>query len=161
MRRCYRERLKAIRHCPLFCIVLGAAGLALTSPRDSIADPIACGAVLLGGAAAYCFWTVYLGAHPEFSERQRVLLLALYALGTVAFLSAVGVMVWSIANRHGGVFHWLMVVFGVVDVGENFGVRWVDGRYRWRAYGSPRHWLGGAAGVAVRRRTALWPLRHE
>ena len=158
MRSRYRERLKAIRHCPLFGVSLGATALAVGSLEHSVPAQIAGGALFLGGFAAYCFWTIYLNAHPKFSGRQRGLLLVLYALGVVAFLSMVGVAVWSIAGRHGGLFHWLVVGIGIVDNGEHFAVRWIDGTGRWRVFGSPRHWLGGAAGVALRRRCTnlLW-----
>ena len=63
-------------------------------------------------------------------------------------LSLVGVTVWSVAGRQGDWFHWLVVVWGIVECGEHFGVRWIDGRGHWQVFGSPRHWLGGAAGVA-------------
>jgi hypothetical protein len=150
MRSRYRERLKVIRRYSFGFAGVGVSALVLA---DSTPGRIAGGAVSLGGVAAYCFWTVYLNAHPRFSGRQRGLLLALYALGAVAFLSVVGVMVWSIASWHGDWFLWVMVGTGIMESGEHFGVRWVDGASHWRVFGSPRHWLGGAAGVALRRRT--------
>jgi hypothetical protein len=150
MRGRYRERLKAIRPYSIACIGLGTCALAI---GRSTVEQIAGGAVLLGGAAAYSFWSVYLHSHPRFDRRQRLLLLMLYAVGTVAFLSVVGATVWSIASRQGGMFHWLIVGIGIVECGEHFGVRWLDGRSHWRVFGSPRHWLGGAAGIALRHRT--------
>lgn len=150
MRSRYRERLKIIRRYSLGFSVLGGTALVLA---DSIPAQISGGAVLLGGASAYSFWRVYLHAHPRISGRQRGLLLALYALGAIAFLSVVGVMVWSIVRPLGDMLHWVMLGMGIMECGEHFGVRWVDGASHWRVYGPPQHWLGGAAGVALRRRT--------
>ena len=119
MRGRYRERLKAIR---LYLNGLyRRGGASAVAPSHSMVEQIAGGAVLLGGVAAYSFWTVYLHSHPRFNRQQRLLQLLLYAVGTVAFLSVVGATVWSIASRQGDMFHWLAVGIGTAECGEHFG----------------------------------------
>jgi hypothetical protein len=140
----YRRRLVTITVGSLPCAVVGA--VAVTGPFP-IPTKVVCGCLLAGSLAAVVFWAVRLRTFPAAGPATRRGLLTCYALGVGAFVTGLAAGTWGLLAGVADVAHGLFLLLFVIDVGEHFGVRWVDGQGRFFA----GKWLGGAARVGLSR----------
>ncbi|MCS6865130.1 MAG: hypothetical protein RMJ56_12180 [Gemmataceae bacterium] len=145
MRQTFRRRLGAIAVGSICSGMVGAVVAACQLPAPT---RILGGGLLVGTVAACGFWTARLWSFPAIGRRCGVWLVGCYVVGLCSLVLGLGAAVWAALVGVGGALHWLCVLLLVAEVGEHFGVRWVDGQNRW----FPSRWLGGAAWVGLYRR---------
>jgi hypothetical protein len=138
MRAVFRRRLLTITTGSLACAVVAAVALTVPFPPPT---RIICGCLLAGSTAAIGFWTLRLWTFPTASPVCQRWLLACYALGVSALVFGLAAGVWGVLTGVGEVAHGWFLLLLAIEVGEHFGVRWVDGQGRFLV----RPWLGGAA----------------
>jgi putative flippase GtrA len=145
MVRRFRRRLAAIAIGSLSCAAIGLVVAALSS--EPTPTRIVGGCLAVGALAVVAFWAVRLWSFPASRRTTQRWLICGYALGVSSLVVGLGASVWGVAVGANSLLHWLVALLVVIELGEHFGVRWVDGHGRWLS----RRWLGGAAWVGLKR----------
>ncbi len=105
------------------------------------------GTILTGTVASISFWAVRLQTFPVTTPTTRVWLVGTYIIGVCSLIVGLGAAVAAVAHGVSEPLFWLSWLLLIVEVGEHFGFRWVDGQGRWGIRGR----LGGAAWIALKR----------
>jgi len=142
LRSIFRRRFTAIAIGSVSCGVVGAVAAAAPLPAPT---RLIGGCLLCGSAAAVVFWALRLWFLPAAGPSTRRWLRACYAIGAGALAASLGIAVWAAATGFKCAVFWLYMLLVAIELGELFGVRWVDGQGRLL----PRRRLGGAAWVGL------------
>jgi hypothetical protein len=139
----------------LGAIALGSASSALVGAVIGLVESLPIptrmvGASLaVGAAASLLFWTLRLASPDSAGRRVRPWLIGLYALGVTSLVGGfIAAISGPLADGLDPGVHLVASLLLVIEVGEHFGARWIDGQGRWLK--SP--WLGGAARAGLRQR---------
>lgn len=131
MRRYFLRRLVAIA-AGLF--TSGVIGLIVAIGGLPISTRVLGAALLTGSMAGLAFWMVRFWSLPSVRGAVSVWLAGCYIVGLASLV--VGLFA-AVVGASGDLLHWLCAALLVGEVGEHFGVRWVDGQGRWSVFGPP------------------------
>ncbi|MCS6826393.1 MAG: hypothetical protein NZ553_07260 [Caldilinea sp.] len=102
------------------------------------------------------FWTAFFLSFPNILIGQRKMLFMLYRIGQATFVVTMAVALWSLFSLFGNLSHWLLVGLGLLECSEHFVVRWLDGNGKFFIQRPSHAWIGGAAGIALKRSSKLY-----